>query len=178
MEHRNLTLDYDKDLIDKIFDDFEMRYVILFLYIIRNDLFKNLADSSLIESYERILILDEIYKGNVTKFWRKEFTEIAIDLGLFKNIRSIKEFDQKDDDFILKLGEETITIEKNTISVPDDTLFLMINKIEYYLADKSLRETVAEAGYRQVHEGGHDIVSRMRQVLNWLNEIGEGKACD
>jgi len=128
MEHRNLTLDYDKDLIDKIFDDFDMRYIILFLYVIRNDLFKNLADNSLIESYERILILDEIYKDNVTKFWQKEFTEIAIELGLFKNIRSIKEFDQKDDDFIIKLGEETITIEKDTISVPVDTLFLMINK--------------------------------------------------
>ena len=34
MEHRNLTLDNDKDLIDKIFDDFDMRYIILFLYIL------------------------------------------------------------------------------------------------------------------------------------------------
>lgn len=128
MEHTNLSLEYDRNLIDKILDDLDMRYIILFLYVIRNDLFKDLTDNNLIESYERILILDEIYKSNITKFWQNDFIEIAIDLGLFKNIRSLREFDQKDDDFTIKLGDETITIEKNIISVPEDTLFLMLNK--------------------------------------------------
>ncbi|MFX1597428.1 MAG: hypothetical protein ACFFBK_15330, partial [Promethearchaeota archaeon] len=116
------------NLIDKILDDIDMRYIILFLYIIRNDLFKDLSDRSLIESYERILILDEIYKNNIVNFWDEEFTDIYIDLGLMKNIRSLKEFEQKDVDFIIKIGEETITIENNVISVPDDTLFLIINR--------------------------------------------------
>ncbi len=128
MEHRKLTLVDDRNLIDKILDDIDMRYIILFLYIIRNDLFKDLSHRSLIESYERILILDEIYKNNIVNFWDEEFTDIYIDLGLMKNIRSLKEFKQKDGDFIIKIGEETITIENNVISVPDDTLFLIINK--------------------------------------------------
>ncbi|MFX1496839.1 MAG: hypothetical protein ACFFBH_04890 [Promethearchaeota archaeon] len=128
MEHKNLSMDYDKNLIDKILDDIDMRYIILFLYIIRNDLFKDLSDQSIIESYERVLVLDDIYKSNIIKFWPREFTETAIDLGLFKNIRSIKEFEQKKDDFIIKLGMETVTLDNNVISVPDDTLFLIINK--------------------------------------------------
>ncbi|MFX1592382.1 MAG: hypothetical protein ACFFCL_06780 [Promethearchaeota archaeon] len=128
MEHINLTLEHDKNLINNVLDNVDMRYIILFLYIIRNDLFKDLTNNNLIESYERVLILDEIYKNNIVNFWDEEFIEIYIDLGLIKNIRSIREFKQKDDDFIIKLGEETITIEKDTISVPDDTLFLIINK--------------------------------------------------
>jgi hypothetical protein len=128
MEHRNLTLEQDKDLIDKILDDINMRYIILFLYIIRNDLFKDLTDATIIESYERVLILDEIYKSNIIHFWDEEFIEIYIDLGLIKNIRSLREFKQKDDDFVIKIGEETITIEQDTVSVPEDTLYLMINK--------------------------------------------------
>ena len=128
MEHKNLTLEHDKKLIDNILDNVDMRYIILFLYIIRNDLFKDLADDTIIESYERVLVLDEIFKNNVVNFWDEEFIEIYIDLGLIKNVRSLMEFQQKDDDFILKLGEETITIEKNTLSVPDDTLYLIINK--------------------------------------------------
>ncbi|MFW9878640.1 MAG: hypothetical protein ACFFG0_36635 [Candidatus Thorarchaeota archaeon] len=128
MEHKRLTLEDDARLIDNIMDDIDMRYILLFLYVIRNDLFKNLGDKNLIESYERILIIDDIYKSNIVKFWDEEFIEIYIDLGLIKNIRSKREFEQKDDDFIIKLGEETITIEDNTISVPDDTLFLIINK--------------------------------------------------
>lgn len=128
MEHKNLTLEHDKNLIDKILDDIDMRYIILFLYIIRNDLFKDLSDENLIEAYNRVITLDEIFKNNVVKFWDKEFIDIYIDLGLIKNIRSLREFEQKEDDFILKIGEETITIEQNTLCIPDDTLFLMINK--------------------------------------------------
>jgi len=128
MEHNSLSLEVDKDLINKILEDTEMRYIIMFLYVIRNDLFDDLCNPNLIESYERILVLDEIYKDNVMKFWDKEFIDIIIDLGLFKNIRSLREFEQKEGDFLLKLGEETITIENNVISVPDDTLYLMISK--------------------------------------------------
>ncbi|MFX1504473.1 MAG: hypothetical protein ACFFDH_26180 [Promethearchaeota archaeon] len=128
MEHKNLTLEHDKNLIDNILDNLDMRYVILFLYIIRNDLFKDLTDENIKESYERVLILDEIFKNNVINFWDEEFIENYIDLGLIKNIRSMREFQQKDNDFLLKLGEETITIENDTISVPDDTLFLILNK--------------------------------------------------
>ncbi|MHA1233813.1 MAG: hypothetical protein ACTSQL_01865 [Promethearchaeota archaeon] len=128
MEHTNLSLEYDKDLIERVLDNLDMRYIIMFLYIIRNDLFKDLKDIKSIESYERVIILDEIFKNNVLNFWEENFIEIAIDLGLFKNIRSIREFNHKDEDFILRLGEETITIENDQISVPDHTLFLMINK--------------------------------------------------
>ena len=58
MEHTSLSIEYDKNLIEKVLDDIDMRYIVLFLYIIRNDLFHDLSDSKLIESYEKILILD------------------------------------------------------------------------------------------------------------------------
>ena len=128
MEHKGLDLEYDRNLIEKVLDNIDMRYIILFLYIIRNDLLRDLNDEDVIASYERILILDEIFKNNVIEFWDQDLIETAIDLGLFKNIRSIREFKVKEDDFILKMGEETVTIEQGTILVPDDILFAMIQK--------------------------------------------------
>jgi len=128
MEHKTLTLEHDKNLINKILDDVNARYIVLFLYVVRNDLFKDLNDKTLIESYEKVLVLDDVYKSNITDFWDKEFYDVYIDLGLIKNIRSLREFDQKADDFILRLGEETVTIEKDIISMPDDSLYLMITK--------------------------------------------------
>jgi hypothetical protein len=128
MEHTNLSLEYDKSLIEKVLDDLNMRYIVIFLYIIRNDLFRDLKNPKIIESYESVITLDEIFKNNVLSFWEENFIEIAIDLGLFKNIRSIREFKLKAEDFVIRFGEETITIENNKISVPDHTLFLMINK--------------------------------------------------
>jgi len=128
MEHKKLSIEHDLNLIEKTLDDKDMRYIVLFLYVIRNDLFKDFSNQQLIESYERILILDDIYKNNIEQFWKRDFIEIAIDLGLFKNIRNFQDYNQKDDDFIIKLGEETVTLEKNILMVPDDLLFLMIHK--------------------------------------------------
>ena len=128
MEHTNLSIENDKNLIEKVLDDIDMRYIVLFLYIIRNDLFRDLNNTELIESYEKVLILDEIFKDNILNSWENEFIEVAVDLGLFKNIRSMREFQQKEDDFTIRLGEETVTIENDIISVPDHSLFLMITK--------------------------------------------------
>ncbi|MHA1749619.1 MAG: hypothetical protein ACTSYF_13370, partial [Promethearchaeota archaeon] len=128
MEHKSLSIEEDENLLIRILDNVDMRYIILYMYIIRNDLLKDLSDSELIKSYERVLILDEIFKNNIIEFWDEEFIEIMIDLGIFKNIRSLREFNKLEGDFILKLGEETITIENDTISIPDDVLFLIIKK--------------------------------------------------
>ncbi|MHA1460816.1 MAG: hypothetical protein ACTSO8_04980 [Promethearchaeota archaeon] len=142
MEHTNLSIDNDKNLIEKVLDDIEMRYIVLFLYVIRNDLFRDLNDSELIESYEKVLILDEIFKNNILNFWTDEFVEVAVDLGLFKNIRSMREFQQKEGDFIIRLGEETVTIEKDTISVPDHTLFSIINKKFKFLTRRNFNSAL------------------------------------
>ncbi|GAH30405.1 unnamed protein product, partial [marine sediment metagenome] len=75
MEHTNLSLEYDKSLIERVLDDLDMRYIIMFLYIIRNDLFKDLKDSKIIESYEKVIILDEIFKNNVLDLWEENFAD-------------------------------------------------------------------------------------------------------
>lgn len=51
----------------------------------------------------------------------------------------------------------------------------MLRKIERYLADDALRVSVAERGWRRVHAGGHDVVSRMRQLVTQLEAISLSK---
>ncbi len=136
MEHKSLSLEYDRNLINKILDDVNMRYIIIFLYVIRNDLLNDLNDQDLLESYEKILVLDEIFKNNLN-ILSDEFLEVAIDLGLFKNIRSKQEFEQKEDDFQIKIGEETVTIEQGTIMTPIDTLFIIITKKFKFLSKRN-----------------------------------------
>ena len=49
----------------------------------------------------------------------------------------------------------------------------MIDKIELYLRDEERRKAVAEAGHRRVHEAGHDVVTRMKTLLQWVDGIRE-----
>jgi spore maturation protein CgeB len=47
----------------------------------------------------------------------------------------------------------------------------MLAKIEHYLNDEFNRKSVAESGFRRVYQDGHDVVSRMGQVLIWVEEL-------
>lgn len=49
----------------------------------------------------------------------------------------------------------------------------MIEKIRYYLANDEVRKRVAFAGHQRVIEGGHDVFSRMRQLLRWVESVKE-----
>jgi len=142
MEHQEITLENDKTLIEKVLDDRDMRYIVLFMYIVRNDLLKDFIDQDLLDAYEKVLILDDIYKSNVTSFWDDNLIEVAIDLGLFKNIRTMREFEAQEDDFIIKMGEETVTIEDNTMLIPDDVLFLMIRKKFKFLTRRNFNSAL------------------------------------
>jgi spore maturation protein CgeB len=43
--------------------------------------------------------------------------------------------------------------------------------LEKYLSNDELRTQVAAAGHQRVAVDGHDVLSRMRQVLNWVYEL-------
>ncbi len=47
----------------------------------------------------------------------------------------------------------------------------MISKIEYYLTHDTQREAVALGGWRRVHNDGHDAVSRMRNLIEQIENI-------
>jgi hypothetical protein len=47
----------------------------------------------------------------------------------------------------------------------------MIMKIHKYLDDDMLRRQIAEKGHRRVHRDGHDVVSRMRFVLDHVSSL-------
>ena len=46
-----------------------------------------------------------------------------------------------------------------------------IAKIIKYLADDAGRRTIAEAGYRRVHCDGHDVNTRMAEVVRLVENI-------
>lgn len=47
----------------------------------------------------------------------------------------------------------------------------MMEKIKFYLKDDYLRRSVAEAGFRRVYRDGHDVVSRMRFVIDQFKKL-------
>lgn len=55
----------------------------------------------------------------------------------------------------------------------------LVRKLQTYLSRDLQRHSIAQAGYQRVIADGHDVVSRMRQVLRWVAELlpGNNLAC-
>lgn len=49
----------------------------------------------------------------------------------------------------------------------------MIEKINYYIANDSKRRLIAERGRKRVIRDGHDVISRMQQMLDYLETANE-----
>ena len=47
----------------------------------------------------------------------------------------------------------------------------LLAKIRRYLADDTLRRRIAKAGFERVWRDGHDVESRARQVVDWVQQI-------
>jgi spore maturation protein CgeB len=53
----------------------------------------------------------------------------------------------------------------------------MMRKIRMRISDDSARRRVAEGGYEKVQSAGHDIDSRMKQMLGWIAETRKSQGC-
>ena len=47
----------------------------------------------------------------------------------------------------------------------------LIQILHRYVNNEAYRKSVAEAGYARVVADGHDVISRMKKGLKWLEEI-------
>ena len=172
MEHTKLSIEFDKDLLIKILDDVNNRYIVLFLTVIREELFRNFdpeilfsdikkkekkiddndeaeeekeEGDEIIEKFERVFNLYEIFKTNLDRYWGESFSCTWIDLGLCINIRNSHGFDELDDDYIFKM-EKPIKIQKSgdhyIIIVPDETLFRIIKKKFKFLTKRDFNSAL------------------------------------
>ena len=153
-QHKQLSIEEDKNLINKVFENVEMRYILLFLYIIRNDLLRNLLDEPWLIALKRLMNIDEILKNDLELHSNKELTEIFIDLGIIKNLRSTQELEKKEPDFLIKVLEP-IKIEDNKIIVPENTLFAIISKKFKFFTKRNF----------------HDAISRLKGIMCEISDL-------
>lgn len=50
----------------------------------------------------------------------------------------------------------------------------LLKKVDFYLKNESSRKKIADNGFSRVHTDQHDVVSRIKLVLEWIGEIKKG----
>lgn len=127
-EHSTLDIDVDRAMLESIFDDPVIRYILLHMYLVRVHVFQNLEDDSIIDGFERI---DRIGSTALTaKDLRQALPEEVVEelfvYNLVKNITSYTVFLQTPDDFSVKLLSDEVYIEGDKVMFSAEGLLRII----------------------------------------------------
>jgi hypothetical protein len=99
-------LETDRELLESVFDDADLRYILLYMYLVRFNVFKNLEDDEITNAFDQILIQISRTMINV-KNLKMLLPEDAILKKCFFSyiIQNVTEYDsflQKNDEYRIK----------------------------------------------------------------------------
>lgn len=114
-DHTSLDMEFDRPLLEDVLDSPDLRYVALYMYIIRKDLFQDLLDDDLMDAYDMLLTLEEPTVGDLKRICTMDFIKALIGFHLITNVKSVPAFSVKPDHHKiriapgLKLAHESLT---------------------------------------------------------------------
>lgn len=130
--------------------------------IARSAALRHLAPVSLVwgEDYNRALCGAKIALCFLSRLNRDTYTRRCFEIPATRTLMLAEYTD--DLAGLFREGEEA-----DFFRSPDE----LVRKIRLYLDDRARRAAVAAAGYERVRRDGHDVVSRMREVIGWVDAI-------
>ena len=127
-EHTTLDLEYDRMLLEDVFDSPNLRYVSLYMYIIRKDLFQDLLDDDVIEQFETITSLDEPTVGDLVRICTRDFIRALFQYKFITNIRSYKMFQSKGNDVKIRFAKG-LNLTHDEISESEEEVHIFFNEV-------------------------------------------------
>ena len=103
-EHTALELTFDRELLEDVFDMPDLRYVLLYMFIVRKELFQDLIDDDLMESFDLVMDLEEPDCGDLRRYCSSDLIKNFFQYHVVSNIRSYSAFLMKGDHVKLRLS--------------------------------------------------------------------------
>ena len=116
-----LDFEIDKDMLDDVFDDPETRYVLLYMYLVRSNVYRNLEDDDLNEAFQSLYTIkdnDTIYVENL-KILPEEIIEEMFAYGLILNIKNFNIFKAKPRDDEVRFDDGVFIEGENLLFSPE-----------------------------------------------------------
>ena len=166
-EHTTLDLEYDRMLLEDVFDSPNLRYVSLYMYIIRKDLFQDLLDDDIIEQFETITSLDEPTVEDLTRICTGDFIKGLFQYKLITNIRSYEIFQSKENHVKIRLAKG-LKLTHDDISDSEEEVHIFFN--ENYL-ERVLAPIIPEMTQTLIHESLERLRAMMCPKSSKIHEL-------
>jgi len=166
-EHTTLDLEYDRMLLEDVFDSPNLRYVTLYMYIIRKDLFQDLLDDDVIEQFETITALDEPTVEDMIRICTGDFIKALFQYKFITNIRSYVMFKSKGNDVKIRFAKG-LNLTHDEISESEEEVHIFFNEV--YL-ERVLAPIIPEMTQTRIHESLERLRAMMCPKSSMIHEL-------
>ncbi len=102
--HQDLDMVYDRQLLEDVLDSKDLRYIVLYMFELRKELFQDLLDDDLIQSFDTLMNLEEPTIQDVRKICSNAFIKDLIRFHVISNIKNYKIFQMKAEDYTIRFA--------------------------------------------------------------------------
>lgn len=156
-EHKGLSLDIDRSLISDVLDTSDLRYVVLFLFFIRKDLFGDLEDDDVMNQFELLFHLEEPTISDLQKLVTEEFVQKLLQYNVITNIKSYEAFQTKGPDVKVRLAPG-LKLEHEEVSSEEEEIHILCR--EDYL-ERVIASKISEMSASRIHKA----LERLRAMM-------------
>ncbi|MBN2155051.1 MAG: hypothetical protein JW776_03315 [Candidatus Lokiarchaeota archaeon] len=125
-EHSGIDLEIDRSMLESVFDDPVIRYILLHMFLVRMHIFQNLEDESIVEGFERLDRIGNPTRKDLEQCLPEDVIEELFVYNLVTNISSYLVYQQKPSDFPVKLVSNEVYIETDKIMFSAEGLLQII----------------------------------------------------
>lgn len=165
--HTTLDLEYDRMLLEDVFDSPNLRYVSLYMYIIRKDLFQDLLDDDVIDQFETITALDEPTVEDMIRICTRDFIKALFQYKFITNIRSYKMFQSKGNDVKIRFAKG-LNLTHDEISESEEEVHIFFNEV--YL-ERVLAPIIPEMTQSRILESLERLRAMMCPKSSMIHEL-------
>ncbi len=128
-DHTSLDMEFDRPLLEDVLDSPDLRYVSLYMYIIRKELFQDLLDDDLLESFEMLLHLEEITVGDLTRICTSDFIKNLISFHIITNVKSYTAFEVKPDHHKIRIAKGLQIAHESLTDLEEEVHIFMTEQV-------------------------------------------------
>jgi len=155
--HQKVDMEYDRRLLEDVLDSPDLRYVSLFMFIIRKEVFNDLEDDDLQDQFERVLELQEPTVGDVKKICDESFLKAMFTFNMITNIKTYEAFQSKSDTTKIRLAEG-IKLEHESKSDEEEEIHIFMNEI---FLERVIAAKIPEISQTRIHAA----LERLRAMM-------------
>ena len=155
--HQKLNLEYDRQLFEDILDTPDLRYVVLYMFFIRKEVFNDLRDDALQDEFEAAVALKEPTVADIKRICSGDLLKNLFNFNLIANIKSYEAFMTKPETFKVRFADG-LKLEHQNLTADEEEVHIFMNEV---LLERVIANKIPEITQTRIHSA----LERLRAMM-------------